>query len=394
MDIQAWETQYRAIYGELLKTKIDYPQDALISIMGNHNWAGEKMPLRDFDRITERLVELDRRGVDLYFRVSPLENKWYHPKSRGAAADGLGLPALYADIDTRDGVHKPATGEQAGLDHPTRAEAVKVLKSMILPPSLLISSGGGLHAYWTLKERLKIRKNDAGKLDLTSYPAEVLARWAAYVRTSFNEHGFCVDYSVSGDTARVLRVAGTTNHKDPGNRKPVEILSVDPTSDRSQGFWGSMLPQLPKIERKARLAGATSGAASERRAATKKQWDWAERVPVSFIMEELWGMSEIKPDGWVLPQGDGRITSKAPHGYTFTAESGVQFVTAFGQRLMDAWGTAVPGSPALSSYDLMLQLVGDDREVANLIIKTYSEPSDDLVDALVGVQASLAEQAE
>ena len=80
-----------------------------------------------------------------------------------------------------------------------------------LPKPVLVASGGGLHAYWPLTS-----------------PVDV-AVWkpvAERLKRLCEERAFAIDFGVTADVARVLRVPGTTNWKDPNNPRLCRILAA------------------------------------------------------------------------------------------------------------------------------------------------------------------------
>ncbi len=106
------------------------------------------------------------------------------------------LPCLWVDLDC----------DKDGLD---RQECSKILQTCKYPPSLIIDSGGGLHAYWLLTQAhdLKIEHHDKIKKTLKGLA-----------------HIFAGDMAVC-DIARIMRVAGTCNTKLDQIR-PVTILTA------------------------------------------------------------------------------------------------------------------------------------------------------------------------
>jgi hypothetical protein len=81
----------------------------------------------------QRLSDTNRMGWGAYFAVGlrkPGLSRW----KRGGAAEVVALPAFYTDIDD-----------------PTDAALIQ-LRGARLPPSVIVHSGGGYHAYWLLDE--------------------------------------------------------------------------------------------------------------------------------------------------------------------------------------------------------------------------------------------------
>lgn len=148
-------------------------------------------------------------SYDLYFGVHPskqipkrISKKTNRPISphlvRTNLEDIAAVNCLFAEFDAK---HFPGKKDEA-LDH---------IKSILQPPSVLIDSGGGYHAYWLLIEPLAI--NDQFTLKrLRSYQA----RWVEYVGGDPDSKDLC----------RVLRVPGSYNYKyDPP--REVSILFAD-----------------------------------------------------------------------------------------------------------------------------------------------------------------------
>lgn len=76
-------------------------------------------------------------------------------------------------------------------------------------PSWVVSSGNGLHVYWSLPEAL---------------PAKVWKRSACALETCLEWAGVYPDESRTKDMSSVLRVPGTKNWKDKNNPKDVKIV--------------------------------------------------------------------------------------------------------------------------------------------------------------------------
>jgi len=102
-----------------------------------------------------------------------------------------------------------------GKDYPNQTEAINALrgfvKTLSLPKPVMVSSGYGVHVYWILED--------------TVHPDE----WtpvALQLKKMCVEHGLKADPAVTADTARVLRVPGTHNHKGD-TPKQVKVLGVE-----------------------------------------------------------------------------------------------------------------------------------------------------------------------
>ncbi|MCP4712224.1 MAG: hypothetical protein GY869_26680, partial [Planctomycetes bacterium] len=146
-------------------------------------------------------------GTDVYFGVG-LAPENYGPHVRCKAEDVIGIGALWMDVDFGDGHNKQVP--------PDEATAREILDKVKIPPSIIVHSGGGYHAYWLL-ERPWIFNDDADRSR-----AQALVRgWQENIRSIFEAQGYTLD--VTSDLARLLRVPGTNNCKN-NEIRPVNII--------------------------------------------------------------------------------------------------------------------------------------------------------------------------
>lgn len=137
-----------------------------------------------------------------------------HPddgKHRGSETSAVAIPGAWIDIDTLEGVHKKQ-------NLPTKAEALALLDSLRLKPTLIVDSGGGLHPYWLTREPWIF-----GTEQERQSAHDLLDGFERVISARFRERGWHLD--TVADLARILRVPGTINHK--GTPVPVRILSLD-----------------------------------------------------------------------------------------------------------------------------------------------------------------------
>jgi hypothetical protein len=157
----------------------------------------------------ERAVEFaESRQGDLYVGVG-LSSQDYGPTRRCASNEVAGIIGLWADFDLRSDAH-PNTALPATIE-----EALKLLPNE-LPPTFIILTGNGVHAWWLFREPL-IFESDEERRDT----GNLALRWQSFFRLNAAAHGWAFDRL--GDLARVLRIPGTQNCKDPANPKPVKI---------------------------------------------------------------------------------------------------------------------------------------------------------------------------
>lgn len=132
-------------------------------------------------------AKLDRSGRDAYFALST-----YATGDSRTAANAVNIRSLFADLDVGD----------SGTKYSDIKSAVAGIgawcDSTGLPIPILVKSGYGVHCYWPLAQAVSI--------DTWRPVAEAFKRAATAL-------GLRIDYSVSADAARVLRIPGSRNRK-------------------------------------------------------------------------------------------------------------------------------------------------------------------------------------
>jgi hypothetical protein len=127
---------------------------------------------------------------------------WTTLKSVREAGKAFALKSLFLDIDAGDDkAYKTSTEARNALDQ-------FVSHARLMKPSMVVSSGGGLHIYWTFAETVFV------------------AAWrplAEVLKAATIKYGLKADPPVIADAARVLRPPDTFNTKD-GTRRRVVIL--------------------------------------------------------------------------------------------------------------------------------------------------------------------------
>lgn len=153
------------------------------------------------------LANLNR--CDVYYGVgfSPQD---YGPTARCKEDDIAGIFGLWADIDfAGPGHQKPNLPEGMG-------QVQELFDKFGLPPSVMINSGSGVHAYWPFKETWWLDTPEE------RVKAKALSRqWQQTLREHALELGWDIDMTY--DLSRILRVPGTFNRKHTPPRR-VETL--------------------------------------------------------------------------------------------------------------------------------------------------------------------------
>ena len=148
---------------------------------------------------------------DVYVGLG-LAGKDYGPMRRCVSGEVTGIAAIGCDFDLLSEAH----GKKA-LPR-TVQEALSILPPG-MEPSFVVLTGNGLHCWWLLKEPCMF-ETDAERSDT----ARVVARWHTLLRLRAAAKGWA--YDRLSDLARVLRIPGTVNHKDPAHPKKVTLLSA------------------------------------------------------------------------------------------------------------------------------------------------------------------------
>ena len=133
---------------------------------------------------------------------------------RGVAVDIGAIPGMWADIDVTHPIH-----QKTNLP-PTREQALALLAQLPFEPTIIIDSGHGLQIWWLFDKPWVFTGPD------DNATAQKLAQWWNHeILNLFAQEGWTVD--AVHDLARVLRIPGTHNNKDPNQRVPVTTVKED-----------------------------------------------------------------------------------------------------------------------------------------------------------------------
>lgn len=163
----------------------------------------------------ERAAQLAARGQDVYVGLSTRKTGLGRYE-RGDESTCRRALAIGLDLDVGN------VGRKPGHRSPeTQADALVALAAMPLAPSLTVSSGYGVHAWY-----LYVEPADLFDPVTLAGAKGCAAGWNSVMRSEFAKHGW--SYVSMGDLARVLRVPGTLNFKEKGDPRPVALISDTP----------------------------------------------------------------------------------------------------------------------------------------------------------------------
>lgn len=127
----------------------------------------------------------------------------YRPGATREKKHVTGKKCFYFDMDCGEG--KPYQTKQEAF-----AAVKKFLTDSKFPaPSMIVDSGGGLHIYWVTNEVLIESEWSSMALGLKRLAAT---------------HALRHDAAICADSARILRVPGTFNWKDPANPRECKVI--------------------------------------------------------------------------------------------------------------------------------------------------------------------------
>lgn len=171
-------------------------EDGFYSVLAFNGGRGTQKIYDSIDSIIHATTNLDNRGLNAFFGLATLSTNKNRKQENVKC-----LKSFFLDLDCGQ-----------GKDYENQIDAIKDLRSFVtklsLPKPVMVNSGNGIHVYWVLKEAI--------------HPDEWLPV-ANQLKKVCVTHGLKADPAVTADTARVLRVPGTHNHKG-GTPKQVTIL--------------------------------------------------------------------------------------------------------------------------------------------------------------------------
>jgi hypothetical protein len=185
----------------------------------------------DLNAAAAQVEHLAKHAFDVYFAIG-LQAERPAPGKRGDEAGVIAVPGPWMDIDILGPGHKQAALPQ------NEEEALEFVAAFPLKPSIITNTGGGLQAFWLLKQPLVISE-DTERTEVK----KVSTRFQQYLIARGRERGWQFDSTPNLD--RLLRVPGTFNYKDPTNPRQVRILHLDPSCRYTVEEIEAVLPAEP-----------------------------------------------------------------------------------------------------------------------------------------------------
>lgn len=224
-------------------TPLDF-MAAVLPSPGNGYYCAAELTTRKKEHVYEENLEdliphidgWNAKDCDIYFALGTFKEV--------GSREGINvqcLKSMYIDMDGYASKKEAATSLQNFLEK-TGMDA--------LGHPWFVASGGGLHVYWPLTAEVT---------------PEVWKPVAENLKRLCKQEGLRIDMNVTADSARVLRVPGTRNHKKKyGEPRPVKFLSAGDTFD-FEAFKAAVMAVL-KPEYQAKVAEPLLGPRPKRKA--------------------------------------------------------------------------------------------------------------------------------
>ncbi|MCS6803452.1 MAG: hypothetical protein NZ773_16115 [Dehalococcoidia bacterium] len=172
-------------------------------------WTLEDKRSRWFQKVEEAAAAVTQTPQDVYVGVG-LSPRDYGPSRRCPSDEIAGIAGLWADFDLQSEAHKKTLPA-------TIPDALSIIPAGI-PPTIVVATGNGAHAWWLFKEPWIF--DDTAERERASC---LVQRWHTLLQENAQRRSWTFDRL--SDLARVLRIPGTINGKDPSQPKPVMLHS-------------------------------------------------------------------------------------------------------------------------------------------------------------------------
>lgn len=214
-------------------------------------------------------------NTDVYYGVGLRKEQTL---GRGTIEDILSIPALWLDIDIAGGSHK-----QLNLPGSLN-EANDLLQCFPLAPSIIVHTGGGLHAYWLLDEMWQLHNPEDRKEAIN-----LMQEFQRIFIYNAKVKGWSLDNT--SDLARVLRVPGTTNFK--ASPLPVQSLKCNGGIRYTKDNIAKMVEEL---------TGAFAPKHKFKEPRTEDKNPYEDNSDCDMVLERCAFLQHCRDDASVLPE--------------------------------------------------------------------------------------------
>lgn len=304
--------------------------------------------LDQLDEAAAGCVRISTRDRNAYVRVHLISRDLDRPTERGAGVDTRFVAHFAADVDFGTAGH---TSDNLPPDEHTAQELIDAT----LPPSAVISSGGGRYPIWRLAEPFEVVTDD---------DRAAVKSIGRRLDRALAGHGWHVDPTVV-DLARVIRPPGVMNHKagrDPRRVKVARGYECG-AGDFTLDDLDRALPALPERPLVAPVAAPSGRVASSTASAP---WEvlvemYTDDQILAADPHDRWERVDDQPDGaGRLVPAWRRVGSSAD--YSIKAGSGGAFIV-WSSTLAARLGIDPGGG--ISRWQLLCAFAGrDPREAA------------------------------
>jgi hypothetical protein len=252
---------------------------------------------------SEAAQHVKGKPPDWYVCVS-LAARNYGLKRRMPAKESAGIPGLWADIDILGG---PEGKKNAA---PT-LEAAHELARSLLEPTLTLTSGYGLQAWWLFEDGPWLFGTDEEREQAIT----MAGGWIATLRAKAVERGFGID--ATQDLARLMRVPDTVNGKGglaaPVTGWPEPIREQDGPRYQLEQLAAIAAEAAPRVEQRT-LLSTVDVAVSDGRMNQLKFEALAENSPQ---FKRTWDHSrqDAAARTWTMSEYDQSLASQAAHAF-------------------------------------------------------------------------------
>jgi hypothetical protein len=218
-------------------------------------------------------VDIDAALVVAQNFIDQKHNVYFTPGTysgnRRRQVECLYVKAFFLDLDVEHGKNRYASKSAAVED------VQRLCQEINWPIPVLIDSGGGIHAYWILNEAL---------------PASEWDLYASAFKQLVIDKGMVIDEAVPADSARLMRVPGTSNYRyDPPTASSMltDVYTYD---------FAELKPALGNVEKPFSLRDVEKGLDDDTKAIYDKrngnfEFDF-NKIAVSSLEEN--GCAQIK----------------------------------------------------------------------------------------------------